>query len=182
MGRAGGLSAHDRLRHKIVRPADVPDAVRAYMLRHPLAGERKDRAMNRISITLLGAALLAGLAMPTGASAQKNGKDGEAEIAKAIAGRTAGKPTDCINLRNIRSSRIVDRTAILYEMNNGVIYVNRPRTGAETLDWNDILVTNTFSSQLCSIDTVKLYDNGSRMVTGWVGLGEFVPYPRAPRS
>jgi len=135
--------------------------------------------MNRISISVLGATLLAALAMPASAAAQK---DGEAELAKAVAGRTAGKPVDCINLRDIRSSKIIDGTAIVYEMNNGVKYVNRPRTGAETLDWTDVLVTETTLSQLCRIDTVRLYDNGLRMVTGWVGLGDFVPYPRPPRS
>jgi len=135
--------------------------------------------MNRISIGLLGATLLAALAVPASAAVQK---DGEAELAKAVAGRTAGKPVDCINLRDIRSSKIIDGTAIVYEMNNGVKYVNRPRTGAETLDWTDVLVTETTLSQLCRIDTVRLYDNGLRMVTGWVGLGDFVPYPRPPRS
>lgn len=135
--------------------------------------------MNRISISVLGATLLAALAMPASAAVQK---DGEAELAKAVAGRTAGKPVDCINLRDIRSSKIIDGTAIVYEMNNGVKYVNRPRTGAETLDWTDVLVTETTLSQLCRIDTVRLYDNGLRMVTGWVGLGDFVPYPRPPRS
>jgi len=46
------------------------------------------------------------------------------------------------------------------------------------------MVTDTRSSQLCSIDTVRLYDNGSRMEMGWVGLGDFVPYakPAKPRA
>ncbi|MFS2110751.1 hypothetical protein ACCC88_13750 [Sphingomonas sp. Sphisp140] len=134
--------------------------------------------MNRISMSLLGASLLAALAVPAAAAP----RDGEAELAKAIAGRTAGKPVDCIQLRNIRSSRIIDRTAIVYEMNNGTIYVNRPRSGAESLDWTDVLVTETFTSQLCSIDVVKLYDTGIRMTTGWVGLDAFVPYAKPPRS
>jgi len=129
-------------------------------------------------MSLLGASLLAALAVPAAAAP----RDGEAELAKAIAGRTAGKPVDCIQLRNIRSSRIIDRTAIVYEMNNGTIYVNRPRSGAESLDWTDVLVTETFTSQLCSIDVVKLYDTGTRMTTGWVGLDEFVPYAKPPRS
>lgn len=135
--------------------------------------------MTRISISLLGAALMAALALPA-AAAQR--EDGEAKLAKEIAGRTAGKPTDCINLRDIRSSRIIDKTAIVYEMNNGLIYVNRPTSGAETLDWGDVLVTNTYSTQLCRVDTVKLWDTGLRMQTGWVGLGDFVPYPRPPKS
>jgi hypothetical protein len=134
--------------------------------------------MNRISMSLLGASLLAALAVPAAAAP----RDGEADLAKAIAGRTAGKPVDCIQLRNIRSSRIIDRTAIVYEMNNGTIYVNRPRSGAESLDWTDVLVTETFTSQLCSIDVVKLYDTGIRMTTGWVGLDAFVPYTKPPRS
>jgi len=45
-----------------------------------------------------------------------------------------------------------------------------------------VMVTDTYTSQLCRIDTVKLYDTGIRMTTGWVGLNEFVPYPRPPRS
>lgn len=135
--------------------------------------------MTRISTSLLGATLLAALALPASAAVPR---DGEAELAKAIAGRTAGKPVDCIYLRDIRSSRIIDRTAIVYEMNNGLIYVNRPTNGASLLDWGTVMVTNTYSSQLCSIDTVKLYDTGFHMQTGWVGLGDFVPYPRPPKS
>ncbi|MDG2534120.1 hypothetical protein P6144_10710 [Sphingomonas sp. HITSZ_GF] len=134
--------------------------------------------MTRISISLLGATLLAALAMPA-AAAQR---DGEAELAKAVAGRDAGKPVDCIYLRDIRSTRIIDGTAIVYEMNNGLIYVNRPKSGASSLDWTDVMITDTHSSQLCSIDTVKLFDTGVRMPTGWVGLGDFVPYPRPPKN
>ena len=120
------------------------------------------------------AALLAGGAA---ASASKP-EDPEVRIAKALAGRVAGPPVDCLNLRDIRSSRIVDRTAILYETNGGKLYLNRPRIGADTLDWNDILVTDTHSSQLCSIDTVRLIDRGSGFSSGFVGLGKFVPYIR----
>jgi len=59
--------------------------------------------------------------------------------------------------------------------------VNRPRSGAESLDWTTIMVTDTHSPELCSIDTVKLIDSSARMPAGWVGLGEFVPYPRPPK-
>ena len=76
---------------------------------------------------------------------------------------------------------LVEAVAV-YEMNNGVFYVNRPRSGAESLNWTNVLVTDTHSSQLCSIDTVKLYDTGVRMTTGWVGLGDFVPYTKPPHS
>ena len=99
----------------------------------------------------------------------------EQRLAREIEGRVAGEPVDCINLRSIRSSRIIDDTAIVYEAGN-TIYVNRPRSGRESLDSWDTMVTRTFSNQLCSIDTIKLVDPGSQMLSGIVFLGDFVPY------
>jgi hypothetical protein len=112
----------------------------------------------------------------TVSAAPRDNSRNEAKLAKALEGRVAGKPVDCLYQRDIRSSRIYDRTAIVYETSGGTLYVNRPRSGATSLDSNDILVTDTHSSQLCSIDVVQLYDNGSRMQNGFVGLGPFVPY------
>ena len=104
---------------------------------------------------------------------------GEARLASVVDGRTAGTPTDCINLRDIASTQIIDRTAVIYHMRNGTIYVNRP-SGAAFLDRGDILVTDTHSSRLCRVDIVRLVDGGSRMPSGTLGLGPFVPYPRSP--
>ena len=103
----------------------------------------------------------------------------EARLALALEGRVAGKPVDCINLRNVRSTQIIDNTAILYEA-GGSLYVNRPRAGRESLDRWDTLVTRLHNSRLCSIDVVRLYDSSSRMETGFVFLGDFVPY-RKPK-
>lgn len=124
-------------------------------------------------------ALLAGAMAFAGVAAQAApDRSPEAKLAKALDGRVAGKPVTCLNLRDIRSTRIIDNTAILYETGGGKIYVNTPRSGASSLRDGRVMVTNTHSSQLCSIDTVKLYESGSRMQTGWVGLGEFVPYTK----
>jgi len=106
----------------------------------------------------------------------------EAQLARATAGRVAGQPVDCINQHEIRSTRIIDKTAIVYEMNGGTVYVNRPTSGASSLRSDLVLVTDTHSTQLCSVDIVRLYDSGSRMQNGTVGLGQFVPYPRPPRG
>jgi hypothetical protein len=105
-------------------------------------------------------------------------QDGEQQLAKLAANRVPGKPVNCIPLRDIRSSRVLDRTAIVYEGRGGRLYVNQPRTGAESLRRDDTLVTKTWGSQLCSLDTVRLLDWGSRFEHGFVGLGNFVPYER----
>jgi hypothetical protein len=101
----------------------------------------------------------------------------EARLARMLDGRVAGKPVSCINQRDIRSAEIIDDTAIVYRV-GGKLYVNRPRSGASWLDRDDILVTRTSSSQLCRIDAVNLIDRGSRFPSGFVSLGDFVPYSR----
>ena len=128
---------------------------------------------------LIAAALLGSNA--AGAARPDNSKN-EARLSAALAGRVAGKPVNCISLRDIRSSQIIDGTAIVYDTGGGRLYVNRPRIAAESLDSDDILVTKTHGSQLCSLDTISLIDRGSQMHDGFVGLGQFVPYTRVKAS
>ena len=123
-------------------------------------------------ITLAAAALAAAATSATAAS-----RDPEARLDKLLAGRVAGEPVKCINLRDIQSSEIIDGTAIVYRVGKR-LYVNRPRGGAYQLDSDDILLTRSVTSQLCRIDTVDLVDRTSRFRTGFVSLGEFVPYTK----
>jgi hypothetical protein len=134
--------------------------------------------MRRTMLTLAGLALLG--SMPVHAQTARADR-AAADLAKAIEGRTAGEPVDCLNLRDIRATRIIDRTAIVYETLGGTLYVNKPTGGARSLDKWDVLVTATHSSRLCDYDIVRLYDTTSRMQTGFVNLGEFVPY-RKPKA
>ncbi|MEA3001365.1 MAG: hypothetical protein QOH81_153 [Sphingomonadales bacterium] len=143
------------------------------MTANPLRN-REVRVMNRLFPSLAAALLLAGA---PGQAAPR--LTPEARLARELAGKVAGPPVDCIELRDIRSTQIIDRTAILYDTGS-TIYVNRPRSGLQSLTAWQTLVTDTHSSQLCSIDVVTLYDSGARMRTGFVFLGRFVPY-RTPR-
>jgi hypothetical protein len=130
--------------------------------------------MVRVS-SFLGLALI-GAAVPAMA-ANRISQGGEAELAKAIAGHVAGKPVDCINLRSVSSSQVYDGTAIVYEQGR-TLYVNRPQMGADSLRRDDILVSKSFSGDLCNIDTIRLLDSGSRIEHGFVGLGQFIPYTK----
>ncbi|HEX8442675.1 MAG TPA: hypothetical protein VF631_03405 [Allosphingosinicella sp.] len=127
--------------------------------------------MRRLLTALLGTALLATPAL------SKSRLAPEAELADAIKGRVAGEPVGCINLSNVRSVRIINRTAIIYDAGR-VLYVNRPRGGAESLDQWDTLVTRLHTNQLCRPEVVRLYDSASRFETGVVFLGDFIPYRR----
>lgn len=122
---------------------------------------------------LLGAAAMT--AVPAEAGQRRNP---EQQLEQALRGRVAGEPVSCINLRRVRNSQVIDRTAILYDT-GGTIYVNRPRAGSESLnDWGTQVV-RSFNGQLCSIDTLTMIDRGSGSFRGIVFLGEFVPYRRA---
>ncbi len=115
-------------------------------------------------------------ALPATALAADKDKSPKAQLARVLKDRVAGEPVDCIRLRNIQSSRIIDQTAIVYEGPGDTLYVNYPDSGAESLDKWVFQVTDTHSSQLCSIDTVQLYDRGTNMLSGIVFLGRFIPY------
>ena len=124
-------------------------------------------------------ALIAAAAVTAAPAAMAREKlEPEAQLAKLLEGRVAGEPQDCIPLSTARSSQIIDKTAIVYKVGS-TLWVNRPDGGAESLDDDDILVLRTTGSQLCSIDTLELHDRTSRMYSGFVSLGEFVPYRRA---
>ena len=123
--------------------------------------------------TLLAAAAL--LAAATPAAAQRGTP--EQQLERAIAGRVAGEPVDCIDLHQVRNQRTIARTAIIYEIGD-TYYVNRPRSGAESLNQYDTQVVRPFSTRLCSVDTITVVDSLTHNLTGSVFLGDFVPYRR----
>lgn len=124
--------------------------------------------------------LLAGTLALAGAAAQAKPADHEAELARRLAGRVAGDPVQCIDLHRVRSSQVINDTAIIWDA-GGVIYVNRPVNGAESLDRRDTIVLRLPSTQLCNVDTVTMVDQGSGALRGVIFLGDFIPYRREAR-
>jgi hypothetical protein len=128
--------------------------------------------MRKVAIALTAAAaLLAGPALQA-----KPKLTPQQELAKLLEGREPGKPTSCISNSDTRQMRVLDKTAIVFGWGN-TIWVNVPKN-AEDLDDDDVLVTKTFGSQLCSLDIVYTMDRASYMTTGFISLSEFVPYRR----
>ncbi|WP_226018235.1 hypothetical protein [Novosphingobium sp. FKTRR1] len=126
-------------------------------------------------------AMAAGAIVLGGGLAQAKPKlTGEQELAKLLDGRVAGKPVDCIYTPMMSSSRVIDKTAIVYDSGR-TLYVQRPKVGAESLDDDDILVTKLTGSQLCSIDTIQLVERNGGFWRGFVGLDKFVPYTKPPK-
>lgn len=103
-----------------------------------------------------------------------------AEVEERLAGFTPGQPVTCIPTTRLRSSRNYG-PAILYEVSSNLIYRNNVNGMCGNSD-NDIMVTRTPTTQLCTGDIVRTIDRASRMETGGCGLGEFIPYRRDGRD
>jgi hypothetical protein len=131
--------------------------------------------MRKIAIALATAAALCG---SVGLEAKPKLTPQE-RLDKLLVGREAGKPVNCISHWDTRDMQVLDKTAIVYGWGN-VIYVNRPKN-AESLDDDEILVTKTSGSQLCDLDIVHTVDRTGHFTTGFVSLGEFVPYRRVKK-
>ena len=132
--------------------------------------------MRKIALlTVAAAALMSGPALH---ASQR--LTGEQQLAKLLEGRVAEKPVSCLPLSRTSDARIIDKTAIVYDQGN-VIYVNRPRF-PESLDSDDIMVTEIHTGELCRLDTVRLRDRSQFFFTGFVGLEDFVPYRRVAHN
>lgn len=105
---------------------------------------------------------------------------GEKRLAKALEGRVAGTPENCILLSRVTSSTVYDDTAIVYKVGS-TLYVNRPESGANYLDSRDVMVVRTAINRLCDVDTVQMRDQTGFM-SGIVFLGEFVPYTKPEKE
>ena len=123
---------------------------------------------------------LAGCAYGDADTAPAPIRDKEAKIlAKELKGKVAGEPRNCINSRGVDAIRISDDT-LLYRESGRLVYQNKLRGPCPGLTrGDDIMVTESFSGQLCSGDLIRLVDRTSGIQGPVCGLGEFVPYRKA---
>jgi len=115
--------------------------------------------------------ILSALLLATG-SAQA----AQPSLDKVLAGRTAGKPTSCIQQNFIDSSDTFDG-AILYRMKSGPDYLNRPDQCSQLRPGRG-LVSRTPTTSICRGDIIQVVDFASHFNYGACGLGDFIPYPR----
>jgi hypothetical protein len=128
---------------------------------------------------MMSALALAGCA--ANADSQR-GRQAEAErdLAKALAGRTAGKAQDCISLTAANGPEIIDRNRIVYRDGRRV-WVNDLGGSCPGLEEDDLLVIEVHGSQLCRNDLFRANDRGSVVPGRYCRFGKFTPYTK-PKS
>lgn len=99
-----------------------------------------------------------------------------ADLDKALAGKIAGKPQNCISLTQSYSTEQIGEKTILYKVSRKFLYRNDLRSSCPSFGRDYGLVTRIYGSQLCSGDVVRPTDFTTGFSGGACSLGEFVPY------
>jgi hypothetical protein len=95
----------------------------------------------------------------------------------------AGPPVDCIQIRSIGESRVIDDQTIDFHMGPGTpVFRNRLPYPCPQLGFERRFGFSTSLSQLCSTDTIFVIIGGGGIQRGATcGLGQFQPVTGAPR-
>ncbi len=93
----------------------------------------------------------------------------------------AGEPKSCVQLSNIRETRVRDDRTIDFYMRDGKVYRNVLPNSCPQLGFEERFSYATSLSQLCSVDIITvLYSSPPYRGTS-CGLGQFQPVTGAPR-
>jgi len=103
------------------------------------------------------------------------------ELSKALAGRVAGQPVNCINdFRSEIRMTVIDDYTLLFR-DHGVVYVQNPPGGCANISNKSNALTTRRSStnQLCAGDINQIVQPSSGIFRGSCAFGRFVPYRKA---
>lgn len=123
------------------------------------------------SLTLAGCT--GGMAAPE----QRTSKQ-EEQLRKALAGKVAGKPVDCLPSYRQSDMEVVDDNTILFHDGSNRVYLQSPRGGCSPLGSGHYTLVTTLrgSSSLCRGDISRVVDLSAGMTVGSCSMDSFIPY------
>lgn len=93
-----------------------------------------------------------------------------------LEGKVAGEPQQCIQLRRIRHTTVVDESTILYRVNSRELYRASFDVPCGGLDNDTTLITDTNSTQLCTGDQVRVVENPTGRDLSTCAISSFTPF------
>jgi len=87
----------------------------------------------------------------------------------------SGKPVSCINLSQIRSTRVHGDSTIDFYLNGGKVYRNTLPYSCPTLGFEERFLYVTSISQICSVDFITVLQQPFLQRGPSCGLGMFQP-------
>ncbi|MFD1786880.1 hypothetical protein ACFSC3_04770 [Sphingomonas floccifaciens] len=101
-----------------------------------------------------------------------------ARLDRDLRGWSPGRPQTCVQTRNA-NVRIYGDT-LVYD-DGGRRYLTKTGGGCFGLQRDDIIVTQSFMSQMCRGDIVRTVDRTAGFPSGACSFGDFVPYTKNGR-
>lgn len=103
---------------------------------------------------------------------------------KALEGYTrTGTLQPCVPLGNIKSTKVLDDSSILFYMNGGTAYLNELPDRCGPLGRYKSITYSTSLSKLCNTDVIDVIDAGSSVPKlGTCGLGQFETLAESKRG
>ncbi len=92
------------------------------------------------------------------------------ELDKYIA---TGQTENCLGLRSIRQTRVLDDQHILFIMSGGKTYLSKLPRKCSRLGFNESFSYSTSLTKLCNTDIITVIDTGGRFTGSSCGLGMF---------
>ncbi len=131
----------------------------------------------RATIAIAGLAM-AGLGAGAVAMSASDGTPTREQVRAAamLEGKVPGEPQQCIQLRDIRNTTVVDESTILYQVNTRELYRADFDVPCGGLDNSTTLVTDTNSTQLCTGDQVRVLENPTGRERAFCAISRFTPY------
>lgn len=129
-------------------------------------------------------AALATLAIGGVTTAAISGGSMSERRAKALAAYTpAGEAKDCISISLIRSSHVIDDRTIDFKTAGGKVYRNTLPHSCPSLGFEQRFSYRTSTSQLCSVDTIRVLQSfgGGVQEGAGCGLGKFQPMQKVAK-
>lgn len=138
--------------------------------------------MSRLSLILLAGAALGACSAGMDAPFQRTPRQ-EAQLRRALAGKVAERPVDCLPTFRSADMEVVDDYTILFHDGSNRVFVQSPHGGCAPLgSGHYTLVTNIIgSSSLCRGDISRVVDLPNGFVVGSCAMSDFVPYVRPRR-
>jgi uncharacterized protein DUF6491 len=124
--------------------------------------------------TIAGAMALAGCTASTEMPAGQSRAD--RDLAHELAGRTAGKPTDCISASSAEGPQIIDNKTILYRENGRTVWRNDLESGCPSLAPMNTLIVELHGGQICRHDRFRVLEPGANIPSAYCMMGKFTPY------
>ncbi|MFV0625012.1 hypothetical protein ACBY01_13520 [Sphingomonas sp. ac-8] len=133
--------------------------------------------MLRWTLTLAGAALLAGCATP--AEEARRRAAGEKELAETLADYTPARTLDCIDPTFAGGPQIVG-DSLLYRATANTYYRNVVEPNCPALRGDQIVIAELYGSRICKNDRFRLLQRGQSagIPSGYCRFGEFVEYKK----